>query len=191
MKKGLFLCLTALTVALLAMSCASAPAPAVQQPDLNSPPWLNAFPPEDAIWGIGIAKQSSEQMSMTMAETSARASIARQLNAKIEDMITDYNRDAGTVGNQAALSLQEVVTRQVTSMQLNGTKPLKRWEAPDGAWWFLLSYSKTDAQKAVTELINNTVDSEAARYAEFKADEALRMLDAQLAKNTKPELVDR
>jgi hypothetical protein len=188
MKKGLFLCLTALTVAMLAMSCGSAPG--AQQPDPNSPPWLNDFPPEDAIWGIGIAKQSSEQMSMTMAETRARAGIARQLNAKIEDMVTDYNRDAGTVGNQTALSLQEVVTRQVTSMQLNGTRPLQRWKAPDGTYWFLLSYSKTDAQKAVTELINNTVDSEAARYAEFKKDEALRMLDAQLAKNDKPVVVD-
>jgi hypothetical protein len=188
MKKGLFLCLTVFAAAVLAVSCSSAPAAPQQDP--NSPPWLNDFPPEDAIWGIGIAKQSSEQMSMTMAETRARAGIARQLNARIEDMITDYNRDAGTVASQAALSLQEVVTRQVTSMQLNGTKPLQRWKAPDGTYWFLLSYSKADAQKTLSELINNTVDSEAARYAEFKADEALRMLDAQLAKNTKPERVD-
>jgi hypothetical protein len=129
-------------------------------------------------------------MSMTMAETRARAGIARQLNAKVEDMVTDYSRDAGTVGSQTALSLQEVVTRQVTSMQLNGTRPLQRWKAPDGTYWFLLSYSKADAQKVLSELINSTVDSEAARYAEFKTDEALRMLDAQLAKNEKPVMVN-
>jgi hypothetical protein len=186
MKKGLFLCLTVLAAALLAVSCGSAPAPSAQQSDPNTPPWLNDFAPEDVIWGIGSAKQSSDQMSLTMAETRARAGIARQLNARIEDMITDYTRDAGTAASQAALSLQEVITRQVTAMQLNGARPIQKWKAPDGAWWYLVEYKKADAQAA----LKNIIDSEAARYAEFKAGEALRMLDAQLAKNEKPVVVN-
>jgi hypothetical protein len=183
MKKGLFLCFTVLTVALLAVSCNSAPS----AHEADFPPWLNDFPPEDAIWGIGSAKQSSEQMSMTTAEVRARTSIARQLNTRVENMFTDYNRDAGTLGDQASLSLQEDVSRLVTSMQLNGSKPIQRWKAPDNTWWYLVEYTKADAQAA----IKNVIDSEAAQFAEFKTDQALKMLDAQLAKNEKPELVDR
>ncbi|GHV80305.1 hypothetical protein AGMMS49944_20960 [Spirochaetia bacterium] len=189
MKKGLFLCLTALAVVFLTVSCSGSPNS--KRADPNTPPWLNDLPPADEIWGIGAAKQSSEQMSMTMAETRARAGIARQLNAKVEDMITDYTRDAGTTASQTALSLQEVVTRQVTSMQLKGVQPIRKWRAPDGTYWYLVSYPKAEAEKALTELITNAVDNEAARFAEFKADEALRMLDAQLARNVKPEPVDR
>jgi hypothetical protein len=97
-------------------------------------------------------------------------------------MFTDYMRDAGTVGSQTALSLQEDVSRQVTSMQLNGARPIKRWKAPDGTWWYLVEYKISDARAAMNDVFN----SEAAQFAEFKADQALQMLDAQLAKSEKP-----
>jgi hypothetical protein len=172
---------TALALALLAAGCGGSPAPQ-QINDPNIPEWINDFAPEDVLWGIGTAKQSSDQMSMTTAEARARTGIARQLNTKVEAMFTDYMRDAGTVGSQTALSLQEDVSRQITSMQLNGARPIKRWRAPDNTWWYLVEYKISDAKAAMSNVFN----SEAAQFAEFKADEALRMLDAQLAKNEKP-----
>ena len=185
MKKGLLMCLTVIAVILVATGCGSAPASAPAQ-DPNMPSWLNDFPPEDALWGIGSARQSSPQMSMTTAEARARTSIARQLNAKVDAMFTDYNRDAGTVGSQTALSLQEDVSRQITSIQLNGARPIQKWQAPDGTWWFLVEYKISDAKAALAPMFT----SEEARYAEFKAEEALRMLDAQLARQEKPVLVN-
>jgi hypothetical protein len=179
MKQLSFVFAAALMAAAL-LSCGGAPSGRIDDP--NVPEWINDFAPEDALWGIGTAKQSSEQMSMTAAEARARTSIARQLNAKVEAMFTDYMRDAGTVGSQTALSLQEDVSRQITSMQLNGARPIKRWKAPDTTWWYLLEYKISDARAAMNDVFN----SEAAQFAEFKADEALRMLDAQLAKSEKP-----
>jgi hypothetical protein len=180
MKKGFSICLMAIAVVLLAAGCGGTPKERIDDPNL--PEWLNDFAPEDAIWGIGSAKQSSEQMSMTTAEARARTGVARQLDSKVEAMFTDYMRDAGTVGSQTALSLQEDVSRQITSMQLNGARPIKRWKAPDSTWWYLVEYKISDARAALAPVFT----SEEARYAEFKADEALRMLDAQLAKREKP-----
>jgi hypothetical protein len=179
MKRSLSICFMAIAVVLLAASCGGSP-DAEQDP--NIPVWLNDFPPEDALWGIGSAKQSSGQLSMNTAEARARTSIARQLNVKVDAMFTDYMRDAGTVGSQTALSLQEDVSRQITSMQLNGSRPIKRWQAPDDTWWYLVEYKISDARAALAPMFT----SEEARYAEFKAEEALRMLDAQLAKQEKP-----
>jgi hypothetical protein len=152
----------------------------------TTPEWLNDFPPEDVLWGIGIAKQSSPSMSMTTAEARARVAIARQLSTKVQAMFTDYNLDAGPVGNQASTSLQEDVSRQVTNMDVSGARPIKRWEAPDGTWWYLLELNKADAQKMVASILGN----QEALYAQFKAEQALKMLDAQLAKNEKPLQVD-
>jgi outer membrane murein-binding lipoprotein Lpp len=182
MKKRNCVCFAVIVFVLLIAGCGSSPAPQATINDPNIPEWLNDFPPEDVLWGTGSAKQSSEQMSMTTAEARARTSVARQLDAKVDAMFTDYMRDAGTVGSQAALSLQEDVGRQVTSMRLNGARPIKRWKAPDGTWWCLVEYRVSDAKAALGAIFN----SEAAQYAEFKADEALRMLDAELAKSERP-----
>jgi hypothetical protein len=180
MKRVSFIAVTVFMAAAL-MNCGGAPAPQRIE-DPNMPEWINDFAPEDVLWGIGTAKQSSDSMSMTTAEARARTGLARQLNTKVEAMFTDYMRDAGTVGSQTALSLQEDVSRQITSLQLNGARPIKRWKAPDGTWWYLVEYRISDAKAAISSVF----DSEAAQFAEFKADDALRMLDAQLAKNEKP-----
>jgi hypothetical protein len=118
-----------------------------------------------------------------MAEARARQNVANQLSVEVQGMITDYARDAGTINNQTSLALAETVGRQVTQATLTGVTPITRWKSPDGAWWFRVQLKKADAAQAAADII----DSEAARYAEFKAMDALRLMDAQLAeKNGRP-----
>jgi hypothetical protein len=176
MKKA-FSILLVLSLVFMAVACSSAPA--AQSGPANTPPWLNDFPPEDVIWGIGIAKQSSESMSMTTAEARARVAIARQLNTKVQAMFTDYNLDAGNVSSQANASLQEDVSRQVTNMDVSGARPVQKWKAPDGTWWYLVEMKKSDAKSKVASILGN----EQAAFAQFKTQQALQMLDAQLEKS--------
>ncbi|MDR3114819.1 MAG: LPP20 family lipoprotein [Treponema sp.] len=143
---------------------------------------------EDAIFGIGSAKLSTINQSMTMAESRARQSLAFQLNANVQAMITDYARSAGTENSQASLEFAEIVGRQLTQTTLRGAIPVKREQTKDGTFWVLISYSKTDAARAAADVIEN----EASRYAEFKAMEALKLMDQQLERiNTKPEVVNQ
>jgi len=165
-------------------ACGSKPPAAGAASDI--PPWLNDLPGDDVIWGIGSAKQSSVSMSMTTAEARARTSVARQLNVKVQNMFTDYNLDAGNVKNQANSSLQEDVTRQITNMDVSGAKPIQKWQGKDGTWWFLVEMKKSDAKKQVASILGN----EEAAFAQFKAQQALQMLDAQLAKKDKTVIVD-
>jgi hypothetical protein len=190
--KKLILSFCLMAAVLMVVACAATPAaaPAPAAPaasrDPNLPEWLDDFPPEDAIWGIGTAKQSSESMSMTTAENRARVAVARQLNQKVQNMFTDYNLDAGNAGKQANSSLQEEVSRLLTNADLSGARPVKRWKAPDGTWWYLVEYKKSDAKKTVAGILVN----EEAAYAQFKSQQALQMMDAQFAKNEKPLQVD-
>jgi len=166
-----------------AAGCASAPA---ANRAANTPDWLNDMPGEDVIWGIGTAKQSTPSMSMTTAEARARVAIARQLDAKVQAMFVDYNQDAGSANSQANASMQQNVSREVTNINVSGARPIKRWQAPDGTWWFLVEYKKSDARSAVAGILNN----QAAQYAEFKAQQALSFLDAQLKQNERPMQVN-
>jgi hypothetical protein len=170
-------------LAVFAAACTSTSKARTTIQDPNTPEWLNDFPPDDTLWGIGTGKQSSEMLSMAMAESRARQNIAFQLNTEVQAMISDYARDAGTIDNQASLQLAETVGRQLTQTTLSGVSPLKRWRANDGTWWYLVHVKKADAAQTVAGI----VDNEAARSAEFKAMEALKMMDTQLAKkNDKP-----
>jgi hypothetical protein len=185
MKKACLI-LMVLSLALVLGCGSSATAQNAQNAQANTPPWLNDSPPDDVIWGVGVAKQSSESMSMTTAEARARVSVARLLNTRVQAMFTDYNQDAGNAGSQVNVSLQEDVSRQVTNMDVSGAQIIQRWKASDGTWWYLVQLNKSDALAAISRII----DRESASFAEFKTQQALSYLDAQIAKNEKPLQVD-
>jgi hypothetical protein len=144
--------------------------------DSDMPEWINDLPPDDVIWGIGIAKMADASMSLTVSEQRAMVSIARQLNNVVEIMFAEY--EAEVAGNPP---VKEYVYRQVTNANITGAKPIKRWMSPDGALWTLAEYPKSDAKKSVGDIIDNqTVD------AKFDTKKALEMLDKALSKPEKP-----
>lgn len=169
------------SIACFAAACKSAPKSTTAGPT-DTPEWLNDLPPDGVLWGIGTAKQTSSSMSMTAAEARARVSVARQLSTKVQAMFVDYNLDAGNVGRQANTSLQEDVSRQITNIDLTGARPIKRWQSKDGTWWYLVEMNKSDIMSQVANIMGN----EEAAFAEFKAKQALDILDSHLSKKEKP-----
>jgi hypothetical protein len=183
MKKSHSVCFVLLAV-ILVMGCASKPDSSYAGSENPNVPEFVLNPPtaEDAIFGTGSAKLSSTNLSIAAAEARARQSLAFTLQSHVQAMIVDYARDAGNEGNKASLELVETVGRQLTDATLTGATVVKREQTPDGAFWVLMSYKKSDAARTAAAII----DSEAARYAEFKAMEALKMMDTQLSKSTIP-----
>ena len=182
--KRLSLILLLPIAAALIIGCASAqpaaaPAPATQA-DPTLPPWINDRQPEGVIWGIGQARQSSDNLSMQMAEARARVAIANTIDTSVQAMIIDYNRDAGTPENQVSLSMQESVSRNLSQAQLRGAFVDQRWRAPDGTWWVRVEFNKADARNMLADIF----ESEAGLYANFRAQEALRMMDDQLSRTS-------
>jgi hypothetical protein len=180
MKKGLPVLFAALAVALLAAGCGSAPE-AQQNANANLPPWINEIAPEGVIWGVGSAKQSTLQQSMTFATNRARVAIAQELDSQVQSMLTDYTRDAGSVTNQNGITLQESISRTLTDYTLSGAKVVQNWENPkDGTYWVRAELSVADAKSATVDVFN----SASADFAEFQAARASDLMDAQLAKRS-------
>jgi len=156
--------------------------PGVSDPSL--PPWINEKPPEDMLWGVGVSDNAQVNMRMTMSDSRARQDLARQLSVLAQGMIVDYAREAGGVNNTAALQFSDTITRQVTDGKISGAVRDVVWTPSDNKTiWTRLKISKADAAKSIADEISKAIDSEAARYAEFKAMDALKMMDAQLEKN--------
>jgi hypothetical protein len=169
-------------------SCASSPR-TVPAPDPNVPDFVYNPPvQEDAIFGIGSAKLSSINQALIIAEDRARQSLAFQLNANVQAMITDYTRAAGMDRTPASLEFAETIGRQLTQTTLSGAVPVRRQKTSDGTIWVLISYKKAEATKIAAGIIEH----EASRYAEFKALDAQKLMERQLTRiHTKPQVVNQ
>jgi hypothetical protein len=148
----------------------------------NSPEWINEIPPDDLIYGIGTAKMSSVSMSMTTAELRARAAIFRYINDIATAALRDYFAGGGDASDSAYPAYMESVAMNISNMELSGTRPVKRWQAEDSAWWYLVEYKKSDLRLALAVIFTG-LQSE---YPQFDALKILGCADAGLAVNNRP-----
>jgi hypothetical protein len=190
MKKALVAGLV-LVLALFAAGCASAPDASPAVSDSSMPPWINDQVPEDVLWGVGVSSASNQGLRLDSATAGARADIARQLKTLAQSMITTYQREAGNLNATAELGFEESINRQVAQANLQGASRELAWTTPDGkTLWVRVKMSKADVFNSITADVNKAVENEASRYAEFKAKEALDLMNAELDKyNSKPEPV--
>jgi hypothetical protein len=168
-----------IVVMALAMGCGSSPASQSGAAAPTAPDWLEEIAPEDAFWGIGQAKLQNESLAMETAESRARRAVAMQISVMVQGMLTDYAKESGLAESSRSIQSIERIGRELVNMNISGATPNARKRMPDGTWWVRVSVRKADAQKS----IGSIVDHEMADFAEFKADQALKMLDAQLGKN--------
>ena len=175
MRKFSVLFATLLVVALAgcASSAASQAAPASTVPD-----WMEETAPQDVFWGVGFSKLQNESLAMETATTNAQRDVARQISASVQALLTNYANESGLQGNSRSIQAIENISKNLVNMNLSGATVDKRKRMPDGTWYVRVSVMKGDAQRAVNSMVNN----EMADFAEFKADQALRMLDIELAK---------
>ncbi|MDR2142918.1 MAG: hypothetical protein LBP29_00940 [Treponema sp.] len=185
MKKAI---VSMLAAVLVFAGCTSKP-PAVSDPDM--PPWVNEQPPEGLLWGIGVSSNAQQNMRLTMADAAARQDLARQLQVLAQGMVTDYAREAGGIDDTAAIQFQETVSRQIAQANLQGAVRDLVWTTPDKkTLWIRLRLSKADAARTTADQAQKAIDSESARYAEFKAMDALKMMEQQIDRNsTSPQPV--
>ncbi len=184
--KKITIALLIVVVASFAISCASAPKPAAQvEPQKSNLPDFVLNPPmaTDAIYGVGYAKQSSQALSIKVAETNARADIASQIETTIQEAITSYAQEAGEGENTQLINFVETITRQITDQTLSGATPKSRVPMDDGGFWVLMVYGKEALKDSFKDVAEGFERNDAAAFAEFKASQAIDKLDYQLANN--------
>lgn len=141
---------------------------------------LNPPQSDTVIYGVGYAKLATTNMGLTMAETRARAAVARELGTVVKQMIDDYAADASEVsGNKGeAEAFAQSVSRSLSGADVKGAKVIRREQTDDGTWWVLVSYDKTAAEKDALAQLNK----DKVNYAAFKNWNAQRDMDAAFDK---------
>ena len=174
--------LAAIVTAALFSACASAPAGG------SRPDWV-LNPPEDAdtIYGIGAMTSANESVGWKAAENRARASISYQLDALVEGMQTDYQTQIGAADITEVQEVFEDINRQLTSNAIGGAKIVKRGVAGKDTYYALASYSTA----AIKTDVQNQLEAAALKGVKVNSQAALESLDANLAKKSKPVIVDK
>jgi len=152
------------------------PAKSSDYPDF----FLNPPAPEDQFVGLGMAKLQDENLSRTAALARARADIATQVSVSVETMLTDYAQESGADNNVQTLSFVERISKEVASIELRESVTKSNYPAKDGTWFVMVYYPKAALLEQVGDIFARNED---AAFAEFKAQQALERLNAEVENN--------
>jgi hypothetical protein len=173
----------AVIAALVMTGCASAPEEgSAGPPERRDLPefFLNPPQPEDQFVGLGMAKLQDDNLSRTTALARARADIAAQVAVSVETMLTDYAQESGADNNTQTLTFVERVTKEVADIELRGAVTKEQYPSNDGTWYVMVYFPRASMIDNVGEVFNRNED---AAFAEFKAQQALERLNAEVENN--------
>jgi len=142
--------------------------------------FLNPPTPEDQFVGLGMAKLSDDNLSRTTALARARADIAAQVAVSVQTMLTDYAQESGADGETQTLTFVERVSKEVADIELQGAVTKEQYPANDGTWYIMVYFPKAAMIDDVGEVFARNED---AAFAEFKAQQALERLNAEVENN--------
>ncbi len=142
--------------------------------------FLNPPQLEDQYVGLGMAKLKDDNLSRTTAQARARADIAAQVAVTVESMLTDYAQESGADDNTQTLTFVERVSKEVANIELKGAVTQEQYPANDGTWYVMVYFPKAAMLEEVDQVFTRNED---AAFAEFKAQQALERLNAELEDN--------
>lgn len=146
-----------------------------------APEWYCTPEIEGGFAAVGEAKPNAARdnnMQRTMALANGRDALARDIEVKVQNMLTNWARATGEDETQTYESNFENVSRQVSQQTLQGSRQLKRWLAPDGTLVLLVGITNNDPIK---NTLKTSLRNEQALWQQFQSKQALQELDKQMS----------
>jgi hypothetical protein len=189
MKKS-FLVMAGVMLLVLAAGCASSPGSPGGRPVIGAngtpqPEWDRQVPKAaDVHYFVGVGRASqNETVKRNTATADALAKLATWKKATVGTALKNYVQEAGIEGNtQTLLDFEQSVVAKAVA-NVSGFKEEASWVDQNGIYHILHSYPNADLTNDFKSTANTFVRNQAAAFAEFKADEAFRMLEAEMAKD--------
>lgn len=188
MKKIAILSISLIVLVMLLAGCASTEQVEPKTPviigaeGVPQPEWVNSTPrAADVHYETGYAKLSNKANSIKRANADAKEKISQWINTTVDSVVVNYTSDMGSGDNRQALEAFESISRQTSNNALMGVSQESLWVDPDNGVWVLLSMPKENTVKAFEAASKEFELNEAAMYAEYKMDGALKMLEETLA----------
>lgn len=171
---------------LLFFGCSKSPStPECQIDGAKAPSWVcdGGASMKGGIFAVGSAPKSPLGITFQREEAMAHArdEIAREIKLKVKNMIKSYMSSTGMGDSQTAERVVTSVSKQVTSLALQGTKLIKTWTSPNGTMYVLVGVDK-NIKNYVKNAVATTFRNDKALWQEFKAKKAQEELERAVDK---------
>ena len=192
MKKSTIITLSLLILAAFVFSgCKSKPEPVAEEDPRSKivgaegvarPNWMNKPPASnDLYYVVGDGRigmtQSAQQGT---ARNDGLAKLAQWKEAVVADTMKNYIEESGTPGNTQTLIYFQQTTITKSTANIEGFSLEEYWIDQNGIYHGLFSYPKANLKKDFEVNIGEFQRNQAAAFADFKAQEAFKLLEAQM-----------
>jgi hypothetical protein len=177
-------------VLLSAAGCKSKPAVYADDPrskitgaeNIPRPEWMNGpAQTEEFYYVIGDGRPGmSKTAQQGTARMDAQAKVAQWKAAVVMDTVKNYMEESGVPGNTQILMNFQQVTITKSSANVAGFDQVEYWLDQDGVYHGLFRYPKKNLENDFKAGVSDFQRNQAAAFAEFKAQEAYRLLEAQM-----------
>ncbi|MBT3228048.1 MAG: LPP20 family lipoprotein [Candidatus Marinimicrobia bacterium] len=144
------------------------------------PDWFTNPPEEDDmyIYAVGMGESRKMDLAIDKAKQAGKVELSERISANVKSQVKSFTQEAGMTENTQIVEFYQSTSKTVTDNTLNGVTVLKRYpyEKTGGTW---IAYVQLGLKKdAVSTAVVNVIKNEEALYAEFKASQAFKELEA-------------
>jgi hypothetical protein len=139
------------------------------------------------VEGVGISSVGTTALSKAgvnfmeqQAIANARVLLAQQVQVGIESMVKNFTETTGIADSETVDSVASVVSKQITTQSLSGTKIYKKATSPNGALYVLVGFDKDLYANFVKEQLNTSYGNDKALWQKAMSDKAFEELKADV-----------
>ena len=152
------------------------------------PDWVFQPDYKGGIAAVGQAKVGQAGLAFARQEAlaMARGELSRMIEVQVDDMFKNYVNSVGVGGQDGVEKVSTSISRQVSSVAIQGSKQVNYWMNKEGTEvYVLVAVANDDLKKQTLDTVKTTLGNDKALWQEFKSQKAQDELDAAVNKKFK------
>ena len=151
------------------------------------PEWVCNQSIEGATYAaVGIGTSKNESMKTQQAIARARAKLSAQVKVQVKAKMEDFMRSTGNGDNETLDAVSTSVTKQLTKIDLSGSRKVKEYTSRKTGTLFVLvavddKLVNANVKKTITQASSH--NNEDALWQQFQSKQALDSLDKEFPTN--------
>lgn len=152
-----------------------------KQDGVAAPKWTCMPVVENAYAGVGVAQKSKAGIAFMVKEalSNGRSDLAQQIQTQVKDKVENFTRSTGIGDNEVVDKVTTAVSKQVSKVDLLGSKYIDQWTSPKGNLFLLVIVDADIVNKEVKNSVKSSFKNDDALWQQFQSQQSLENLEKE------------